>query len=133
MSDRYRLVVQRSGAVLGDAIELADSPWKRLKGLLGRKSLPEGGGMRFEPTSSLHMMFMRFAIDVVYVDRNECVVKLVHDFAPWRFSAARGARSAYELPAGLLATVDIEVGDQLVLRPANGATTEAATKGEGAA
>ncbi len=74
--------------------------------------------MRFEPASSLHMFFMRFAIDVVYVDREERVVKLVSDLQPWRFSAARGARAAYELPAGTIARVDVEVGDQLVLEPA---------------
>lgn len=117
MADRYRLRVERSGAVLGTQIELADSPWKRMRGLLGRASLPDGRGMRFEPTSSLHMMFMRFAIDVVYFDREERVVKLVSEFKPWRFSAARGARGAYELPAGVITSADIEVGDQLVLDP----------------
>lgn len=108
-----------NGAVLGTAVELADSPWRRMVGLLGRASLPLGGGMRFEPASSLHMLFMRFAIDVVYVDREERVVKLVSDLKPWRFTAARGARSAYELPAGTIARVGVEVGDQLVLEPAN--------------
>ena len=118
MSVPHRLHVSRSGDSLGTEVELADSAWLRLRGLLGRKSLPVGGGMRFEPASSLHMMFMRFAIDVVYVDRDERVLKVVSDFKPWRFSAARGARSAYELPAGTIATIDITVGDRLVLQPA---------------
>ena len=74
--------------------------------------------MRFEPASSLHMLFMRFAIDVVYVDREERVVKLVSEFKPWRFSAARGAHSAYELVAGTIANADIEVGDELILEEA---------------
>ncbi|MDA0353472.1 MAG: DUF192 domain-containing protein [Chloroflexi bacterium] len=117
MANRVGLRVARSGAVLGTAVECADSPWARMCGLLGRASLAEGGGMRFEPASSLHMMFMRFAIDLVYVDREERVVKLVSDFAPWRFSAARGARTAYELPAGVIAGCDIEVGDTLILEP----------------
>ena len=115
MADRYRLQVARSGAVLGTEVERADSPWRRMRGLLGRASLPAGSGMRFEPASSLHMLFMRFAIDVVYVDREERVVKLVPNFKPWRFSAARGAHSAYELPEGTLADMDIEVGDELTL------------------
>jgi len=89
-----------------------------MRGLLGRRSLASGSGLRFEPASSLHMMFMLFAIDVVYVDREERVVKLVSDLKPWRFSAARGARSAYELPAGTIAALDIEVGDELVMEPA---------------
>jgi hypothetical protein len=111
-------------AVLGTAVELADSPWRRMLGLLGRSGLPLGGGMRFEPASSLHMLFMRFSIDVVYVDREERVVKLVSDLEPWRFTAARGARSAYELPAGTISRVGVEVGDQLVLEPV-GATVPA--------
>ena len=80
--------------------------------------------MRFDPASSLHMLFMRFVIDVIYFDRDERVVKLVADLKPWRFTAARGARGAYELPSGVIATTDIEVGDELVLE--QGALREAA-------
>ena len=119
MTNRYRLRVVRSGAVLGSEVERADSAWMRMCGLLGRRGLAAGGGMRFEPASSLHMLFMRFAIDVVYVDREERVVKLVSDLKPWRFSAARGARSAYELPAGTIGAADIGVGDALVIEPAS--------------
>ncbi len=124
MAARYQLRVVRSGAVLGNEVERADSPWRRMSGLLGRKSLARGGGMRFDPASSLHMLFMRFAIDVIYFDRDERVVKLVADLKPWRFTAARGARGAYELPSGVIATTDIEVGDELVLE--QGALREAA-------
>ena len=113
--NRYRLQVRRSDATLGDRIERADSAWQRMVGLLGRAGLPRGGGMRFEPTASLHMLFMRFPIDVVFFDRDERVVKLVSDLKPWRFTAARGARGAYELPAGTIDAADIEVGDQLTL------------------
>jgi len=115
----YELSVAESGARIATAVELADSSWKRAKGLLGRPSLPEGGGMRFEPTSSLHMWFMRFAIDVIYVDRQERVVKLVRNFKPWRMSWARGARSAYELPVGAIARAEVQVGDQLELKLAD--------------
>ena len=120
----HRLRNARTGELIATAVELADSPWKRMRGLLGRAGLDEGTGMRFEPTSSLHMMFMRFAIDVVYVDRDERVVKLVPHFKPWRFSMARGARSAYELTVGTLEAHDVAVGDQLVLEP-NGAEVPA--------
>ncbi len=115
MADRFQLRVARSGAILGTEVERADSHWQRMVGLLGRRSLSPGGGMRFEAASSLHMMFMRFAIDVVYFDREQRVVKLVSDFKPWRFSAARGARGAYELAAGVIAASDVIVGDELIL------------------
>lgn len=115
MAQQFQLRVVRSGAILGTEVERADSPWRRMVGLLGRRSLPPGRGMRFGSTSSLHMMFMRFAIDVVYFDRDERVVKLVSDLKPWRVTAARGAKGAYELPAGVIADADIAVGDELVL------------------
>jgi len=115
-STDYRLSVVSSDAVIAARVELADSMWKRMRGLLGRAGMAADEGMRFEPASSLHMLFMRFAIDVVYVDRNECVVKLVRNFRPWRFSWARGARTAYELPVGSIDRSGVAVGDLLELR-----------------
>ena len=115
-STDYRLSVVSSDAVIAARVELADSMWKRMRGLLGRAGMAADEGMRFEPASSLHMLFMRFAIDVVYVDRNERVVKLVRNFRPWRFSWARGARTAYELPVGSIDRSGVAVGDLLELR-----------------
>jgi len=115
----HSLSVVGSGDAIASEIELADSAWKRSKGLLGHSSLRSEGGMRFEPASSLHMMFMRFSIDVIYVDRDERVVKLIRNFKPWRFSWAWGARTAYELPVGSIDHAGVAVGDLLELR-ANG-------------
>lgn len=113
----YLLTVSENGVTIAPKVELADSPWKRMRGLLGRTDLVPGGGMRFEPASSLHMLFMRFPIDVIYVDRDERVVKLVRNFKPWRFSWAWGARTAYELAAGSINRSGVAVGDVLELRP----------------
>lgn len=120
----YELTVVESGERIASAVELADSSWKRAKGLLGHSSLAEGGGMRFEPASSLHMWFMRFAIDVIYVDRQERVVKLVREFKPWRVSWAWGARTAYELPVGAIDSAGVQVGDRLELRLTSQVTAE---------
>lgn len=114
--DRERLVVVRTGEVLGDQIEVARSHWERMRGLLGRDGLAPGGGMRFDGTNSIHMAFMRFPIDVLYLDRAGRVVKLVHDLAPWRFSAARRAKVTIELPARTLRGLDIQVGDHVEAR-----------------
>jgi uncharacterized membrane protein (UPF0127 family) len=111
--DRESLIIVRTGEVLGDNIEVARSHWERMRGLLGRDGLAPGGGMRFDGTNSIHMAFMRFPIDVVYLDRAGVVVKLVHDLAEWRFSAARRAKTTIELPAGTLRALDIRVGDQV--------------------
>jgi uncharacterized membrane protein (UPF0127 family) len=67
--------------------------------------------MRFQPAGSIHTMFMRFPIDVLFLDADECVLKVVHNLEPWRFAAARGAKYVVELPSGTLVRHDIEVGD----------------------
>lgn len=126
MAKLVQVRVDRSRALVGSAIQRADSPWLRMRGLLGRAGLDAGTGMRFEPASSLHMWFMRFPIDVIYVDRDERVVKLVSELKPWRVSAARGAKIAYEVPAGTIAETDITVGDQLTLEAATQPTEVAA-------
>ena len=115
--DRERLVVRRTGAVVGAEVERATSHWERMRGLLGRDGLAPGGGMRFDGTNSIHMAFMRFPIDVLYLDRDWHVVKLVHALPPWRFSAARRAKITVELPAGTLNALDIRAGDVIEAHP----------------
>lgn len=115
---RHVLVDARNGACVASDLELARSMWARSRGLLGRSGLPEGGGMRFDGTNSIHMLFMRFAIDVAYLDRDGRVLKVVHDLSPWRFSSHFRAKTTIELPAGTLRRHDVRVGDVLELRPA---------------
>lgn len=95
---------------------MADTPASRGKGLLGRDSLADGSGLWIVPCSSIHMFGMRFAIDVIYLDRSQRVVKMVRDLKPWRLSAAWGAHSVVELPAGALASVDVQPHDPLEVR-----------------
>jgi hypothetical protein len=91
---------------------IANTPWTRLRGLLGRGSLAPEEGLLIRPTSSIHMLFMRFAIDAVFLDKELRVVKVVRDLRPWRFAAARGAKMVVELPAG---SAGVEPGDRLEL------------------
>jgi hypothetical protein len=116
--ERQTLIIARTGAPLATNLEVARSHWERMRGLLGRDSLPPGGGMRFDGTNSIHMAFMRFAIDVLYLDRFGRVVKMVHHLPPWRFSASRRAKVTIELPAGTLLALDVRVGDQIEARAA---------------
>jgi uncharacterized membrane protein (UPF0127 family) len=91
-----------------------------MRGLLGRSALEPGEGLLIRPTNSVHMFFMRFAIDVVFVDRDLVVKKVVEQLRPWRMAGCRGARAAVELPAGEAARRGITVGEQLSLEPAGG-------------
>lgn len=88
------------GDVVCERCLLAETAPARLRGLLGRSGLSSGEGMLLRPASSIHTAFMRFAIDAVFVDGADRVLKVVHGLRPWRAAACRGARAVLELPAG---------------------------------
>lgn len=102
------------GSIVCDHARRATTVISRAVGLLGRGSLSPGEGLLIAPCSSIHMFFMRFPIDVAYVDREGSVVKTVHRLRPWRVSAARGAHATLELPVGALEASGTAVGDRLV-------------------
>jgi hypothetical protein len=84
-----------------------------MKGLLGRRELPSGEGIWLKPASSVHMAFMRFAIDAVFLDHDDRVVKIAADLQPWRMAGSRGAKSVVELPAGEAQRRGLKAGDRL--------------------
>jgi uncharacterized membrane protein (UPF0127 family) len=111
------LVNETRAICLGRRVRRADSLWSRGVGLLGRGSLADDEGLHIVPCGSVHMFFMRFALDIVYLDRDLRVVKTVERLKPWRVSAARGAKSVLELPVGAIARSGTRPGDQLRLTP----------------
>ncbi|MEP7361095.1 MAG: DUF192 domain-containing protein [Chloroflexota bacterium] len=111
-------------------VEVADSWLGRLRGLIGRPSLDAGSGLYLTGTNSIHMFFMRFPIDVVFLgaprnDGARPVVALKSNLKPWTgiIWYVRGARGAIELPAGSLAASGLSVGDYLRLEAIGGAST----------
>ncbi|HKG10267.1 MAG TPA: DUF192 domain-containing protein, partial [Gaiellaceae bacterium] len=80
---------------------------------LGRSSLPSGQGILLRPAASVHTFFMRFSIDVVFLDDELRVVAIAADLRPWRAAGKRGARAVVELPAGECERRGLRVGDQL--------------------
>ena len=108
-------------AVLGEAIEVADTAVRRVKGLLGRECLEDGQGLLFKGCSSLHTLFMRFPIDIVFLDKSGKVLRLKADVGPFKFVAAPlRAQYALELPAGAISTSKTKVGDYLIFDQAIG-------------
>lgn len=95
--------------------EIADTPLLRLRGLLGRDSLPSGHGMLIEPAPSIHSAFMRFEFDAVFLDRDLQVIKLAPRIPPWRARSARHSRSVLELAAGEIERRGVQVGDVLAV------------------
>jgi len=86
---------------------------ERFLGLMGRKHLDAHTGMYFPRCSSIHMFFMRFPIDAVYLDRAKRVKKIVHDLKPWRISWCPGGDSVLEAPAGWARRVGLSVGTEV--------------------
>jgi len=104
---------QTRNTTLADAAEIADTSEKRRTGLLKHDRLEPGQALWIVPCESVHSFFMKFAIDLVYLDRNKKVRKVRHRMVPWRMSACLTAHSILELPAGVVAASGTETGDQL--------------------
>lgn len=111
----YALRNRRSGFQLAETVEPAFDSRTRNKGLLGRDGLPDGSALILAPCSSIHTWFMRFPIDVLFVDRAGVITKVRTALRPWRMSAAWGAHAVVELPSG--SAGDSHVGDVLELVP----------------
>jgi uncharacterized protein len=110
-----RSLSREDGASVCERCLLAETPLTRLKGLLGRDHLKQGEGLLLRPASSIHTFFMRFSIDVVWLDRDLRVLEVTHDLRPWRTAARREAKGALELPAGQAAALGLAPGDRLAL------------------
>jgi uncharacterized protein len=110
------LVNDRTNAPIATDVELAETRAERRRGLLGRDSLDPSAALILTPCVAVHTAFMRFAIDVVFLDHDGVAVKLVNDLGPWRIAAAARARTVVELAAGSLRRHDVAVGDRLYIR-----------------
>ena len=101
--------------MLCERLERAESWRRRLVGLLGRDGLAKGDGLLLCPCNSVHTFFMRFAIDVAFLDASGVVVALNHRLVPWRATRIHlRARTTLELPAGALEADGVRVGDRLI-------------------
>jgi uncharacterized membrane protein (UPF0127 family) len=110
------LVNKTKNVVIAESAEIASSLGKRLKGLLGRKELKKGQAMLLKPCSGVHSLFMRFSIDVLFVDKNNRVIDVLSFFRPWRFSPFYfNSAYAVELPAGTASPALVSLGDTLSL------------------
>ena len=110
------LANETRGTVLADELELARSTWTRFVGLMGRRDLPDGQALVLEPGNSIHMFFMRFPVDVAFIDGEGKVVHMYNALRPWRVSRiVRRAKAAIELPSGALARAGVGVGDLLTM------------------
>jgi uncharacterized membrane protein (UPF0127 family) len=115
LATRNASLTRRDGRVVCEHLLVAARPLRRMRGLLGRRSLPPGEGILLRPAASVHTFFMRFPIDLVFLDRENVVVGIEREVPPWRTAGKRGARSVVELSAGEAGRRDLRVGDDLVV------------------
>src|SRR5436190_14388912 len=108
-----RLVNARTGATVAGSVEVAVTRSARRRGLLGRDALDLSTALILAPCAAIHTVFMRFPIDVVFVDRDGDVRKIVRNLQPWRIAASPRACIAVEMAGGV--ERDLMTGDRLYL------------------
>ena len=105
---------QVEGADTTLTVHLATTFWQRFRGLMLRRPLPPATALLIAPCNSIHMCFMRFAIDAVYLDDDCRILKIAPHLLPWLgLSCCRGAWGCLELPAGAAARLGLAVGERL--------------------
>lgn len=110
-----QLINKSSSTVLSAQVHVAESFRSRLKGLMFSKALNSNHCLWISQCKSVHSFFMKFTLDLLFVDKNLIVVKIIKTFKPWRITALYiKADSVFEFNEGELN--NIKVGDQLLLQ-----------------
>jgi uncharacterized membrane protein (UPF0127 family) len=104
---------REDGRVVAESVTVADSTMRRLRGLLGKGDLPSGHGILLRPAWSIHTAFMRFPIDVVFLDADQVVIKIVPRLPPFKTASCRGAREVVELRSGECDRRGLSLGDRV--------------------
>lgn len=111
-----QVVDERSGNIVLDRVREARGPWESFKGLMLDASLPHGHGLLFRPARGIHTHFMRFPIDLIFLDEAGAVVRVREAMRPWRFDFTFAA-AVIEANAGAARAAGIAVGDRLRFDP----------------
>jgi len=109
-----KAILRKNGIDLANDITLAASLPARMKGLLGKERLDAGKGLLIRPCKGIHTLFMKFPIDVVFLDKDNRIIAIIKDLPPNRLTTVyRKAAAVLELPTGTL-TEGIVVGDEII-------------------
>ena len=111
MKKQYCIITDKKPAI---ELYVAGSFLERLKGLLGTSVLEPHTGLLLMNCRAVHMFFMRYALDIVYVDAEFRIVQITADLRPWQVSGCRNAKHAIELPAGTVKTYGWKIGDKIL-------------------
>ena len=116
MSEQVKVVNARSGAILAQSLVSAHDSQSRRKGWLGRASAPPDEAIWILPCEAIHCFFMHFSIDVVFLDRELCVVQVRRSVKPWRIAVCLKAYSVMEFAAGVVDASGTVAGDRIILQ-----------------
>src|SRR5690348_4999518 len=109
-----RIVNDTRGTTIADKANKAANFVARGRGLMLAPPLPEGGGLVLDPCGSIHMFFMRYPLDVLFLNKEGQVVFMYRGIKPWRVGrVVRGAKMAVELPVGTIDRSNTELGDKV--------------------
>ncbi len=109
------LMNARTGGVIATEVEMADARRTRRKGLLGRASLDPSAALIILPCFAVHTVSMQFPIDVLFLDRDGVIVRVVKNLGPRRIAVAWRAHAVVEMAAGAPGTREVQCGDRLYL------------------
>ena len=114
---KVRVINQSRDSVVCAQCAVADNPFTRIRGLLGKKTLPAGEGLLIVPCSSVHMFGMHFALDILFLTRENVVTDFVENLAPGKLYVARRdfgkAHTALEVAPGTITATATRRGDQI--------------------
>ncbi|MFZ5989361.1 MAG: DUF192 domain-containing protein [Bacillota bacterium] len=100
--------------ILANNLTIADSFLKRFLGLMFKSDLPKGSGLLIKPCNSIHMFFMKFSLDVVFIDDQNNVIHQIEGIKPWKCSKIIwNSHAVLELPAGTIKETGTRIGDRL--------------------
>jgi len=113
-----RLIDKTTGKVLTNKVELADTFWRRFRGLMFRRRFPRDSALLFKLPKpgcyGIHMFFVRFPIDLLYLDSRFVVVELREGLRPWRTHRPKAiANYLIELPAGTISRSNVKIGHKI--------------------
>lgn len=116
-----RLVDKTTGKVLANRVKLADTFWRRFRGLMFRRRFPRGSAMLFKLFKpgryGIHMFFVRFPIDLLYLNSRFVVVELREGLKPWHMHRPKAiANYLVELPASTVSRLKVKIGHKIALQ-----------------
>ena len=107
-------VKNQYGKTIVEDLKIADTFYTRFKGLMGTKELKDGNGLLIKPCNGIHMFWMVYSLDIVFLDGNCKIVHLIERIKPWKMSPiVKDSKMVLELPAGTIEKFNIEIGNTI--------------------